>query len=63
MRTFKDFMQENMGLFQGPNDPRSRITQMYNLLTTMESDDITDSHDLLLKLQKLIDDILSGKKY
>jgi hypothetical protein len=52
MRTFKDFMQENMGLFQGPNDPRSRITQMHNLFTTMEPDDITDSHDLLLKLQR-----------
>ena len=63
MRTFKDFMKENMALFQGPNDPRGRITQMYNLLTNIEQDDVEDSKDLLIKLRDLIEDILSGKRY
>lgn len=65
MIKFKDFIKvkENMALFQGPNDPRARISQMYNLLTLMEPDDIADSQDLLLKLGQLIEDILSGKKY
>ena len=65
MIKFKDFIKvkENMALFQGPNDPRARISQMYNLLTLMEPDDIADSQDLLMKLGQLIEDILSGKKY
>ena len=63
MRKFKDFMRENMALFQGPSDPRTSITQMYNLLTGLEPKDITDSQDLLINLRDLLDDILSGKKY
>ncbi|MCK9458318.1 MAG: hypothetical protein M0R80_01590 [Proteobacteria bacterium] len=63
MRTFKDFMRENMSVFVGPSDPRTSIAQMYNLLTGLEPKEVADSQDLLIQLRDLVDDILSGKRY
>ena len=56
-------MRENMSVFVGPSDPRTSITQMYNLLTGLEPKEVTDSQDLLIQLRDLVDDILSGKRY
>jgi len=56
-------MKENMSLFQGSNDPRNRIQQMCNILSLMEPKDVSDAHDVLIKLQATVEDILSGKKF
>jgi len=63
MRSFKEYMKENITIFQGPNDFRTSITQMHNLLTNIEPKEAAESQDLLIKLRNLIEDILSGKKY
>lgn len=55
MLTFKDFLQEEntIGL-------RDHLIQIINRLSHLDSSDIEDSKELLLDLQKMLDEKLTG---
>jgi hypothetical protein len=56
MRSFHEFMAD----FEGTDNLRRQIVQMINRLSHLEPRDVEDTKDLLLDLQKMVDDKLTG---
>ena len=56
MKTFSEFMAD----FEGTDNLRRQIVQMVNRLSHLESRDVEDAKDVLLDLQKMLDDKLTG---
>ena len=62
MKTFAQYMREQI-MLNVPSDPRTFIIQSMNRLSTLSPGEIADSQDVLLQLQRKINDILSGASY
>ncbi len=57
MKTFTEFVRD---VFNTSTDPRSYLEKMYFLIASMHPHELSDHKDALLKIQKLVDDKLSG---
>lgn len=56
MKSFSEYMSD----FDGRENLRQQLVLMINRLSHLEPKDVEDAKDLLLDLQKMLDDKLTG---
>lgn len=59
MKTWKQYIKESDSMGT-PEDPRTMIDNLINVLSHFQPRDIEDTKDLLLDLQRMLDDKLTG---
>lgn len=59
MKKWKDYIKENE-MLGSQEDPKTMIDNLINVLSHFQPKDVEDTKDLLLDLQRILDDKITG---
>jgi hypothetical protein len=62
LKSFDQYVKEQE-IVSTPHDPRGVLENVIRFLKNLEPKEISDCQDMLLELQKLLDNILSGSDF
>jgi hypothetical protein len=60
MKRFSDFLKNEHDVVVSPDDIREKIVATTNRLSNLSISEVEDNKDVLIELQKVLEDILTG---